>query len=105
MTRLSNLAFATLTLCLAMTASAQTLFPVKAPTPKIGQIATFRTVDLWNNKGLSVSANELVAFEEDKMVIRTKVVGRVDVTTGRADKSWNICRSMRGSEKLVCEGS
>ena len=100
-----NTAFATLCLCLAMTASAQTVFPVEAPTPKIGQIATFSTVDLWNNKELSVSANELVAFDGDNMVIRTKTAGRDGVATGRADKSWNICRSMRGSEKLVCEGS
>lgn len=76
-----------------------------APTPKIGQIATFRTVDLWNNKELSVGVNELVAVEGENMVIRTKVVGRDAVTTGRADKSWNICRSMRDSDKLNCQGA
>ena len=105
MTHSTNLALATLALCFMTAANAQTVFPVAAPTAKIGQITTFRTVDLWNNKELSVRATELVAIEAENMVMRTKTVGRDEVTTARTDKSWNFCRSMRGSEKSNCEGA
>ena len=83
---------------------AQVIFPIEAPSPKIGQIATFRTVDLWTNKELRVSTTELVAIEADGFVVRTNSSDRETVRTARSDKSWNFCNSMRDSDKPSCEG-
>ncbi len=100
-----NLGLIAGSLCFATSAYAQVQFPVEAPSPKVGQIATFRTVDLWNNKEISVTSNELVAVESEYLVIRSKRSDRDTATTFRTSKSWNVCRSMRDSDKVSCEGS
>ena len=100
----SSTVIALVLLCVVTVTSAQVVFPIDAPTPKICQIATFCTFEIWNNKKLRVVTTELVTIEADRFVVRTKRSDRETVETGRSDKSWIACNSMRGSDKANCEG-
>lgn len=86
-------------------AYAQIQFPVTAPTPKVGEIAKYRTIDLWNNNELSTSENELMSVEADGFVTRFKNTITPEPRTDRFNRSWQSCRSMQGSDKVVCGGS
>lgn len=97
-------ALAVVSICTVTSANAQVQFPVEAPTPKVGQIAKFRAVDLWNNKEISLVTNELVDVEANNFVVRFKRADRDTLTTLRFDRSWNICRSMKNSDKVACDG-
>lgn len=86
-------------------ATAQIQFPVGLPTPKVGDLAKYRTLDLWNNSELSASENELVEISANNFVTRFKSSVNSEPSTSRSDRSWNACRSMRNSDAIVCEGS
>lgn len=97
--------FTVLGLLAASAARAQIQFPVMQATSKAGEIAKYRTVDLWNNSELSVSENVLVDIEADFFVTRLTETANSAPRTLRASRSWNFCRSLRNSDKTVCDGS
>ncbi len=86
-------------------AGAQVQFPVNLPTPKVGEVTKYRTVDLWNNKELSTSQIELVEIQNDRLV--TRLTSSVDPSpsTRTFTSEWQPCRSMRNSDQLVCAGA
>ena len=54
-------------------ANAQLQFPVGPPTPRIGEVARYRTIDLWNNKEQSTTEIELVEIQRDRLVTMLKI--------------------------------
>lgn len=87
------------------TATAQVQFPVAQPTPKVGEIAKYRTVDLWNNAELSTSQSDLVEITDERLITRQTVSTRPEPRTVSFNRSWNPCRSLRNSDKVICDGS
>ena len=76
-------------------ATAQIQFPVGLPTPKVGDIAKYRTVDLWNNKKLPTSESELVEISANNFISRFKSSVTPEPRTIRSDLSWNACAACR----------
>lgn len=64
-TLLPVLLFVALSQLLASTVTAQIQFPVMHPASKVGEIAKYRTVDLWTNSEQSTSESVLVDIETD----------------------------------------
>lgn len=87
------------------TATAQVQFPVVQPTPKVGEIAKYRTVDLWNNAELSTSQSDLVEITGERLITRFKISTDPEPRTNNFNRSWNPCRSLRNSDKVVCDGA
>lgn len=87
------------------TATAQVQFPVAQPTPKVGEIAKYRTIDLWNNAELSTSQSELVEVTGERLITRFNTSTNPELRTNNFNRSWNPCRSLRNSDKMVCDGS
>ena len=92
-------------LLITLPVKAQIQFPVIQPTSKVGEIAKYRTVDLWNNSEQSVSENVLVDIEADYFVTRLTETANPAPRTIRASRSWNFCRSLRNNDKTVCDGA
>lgn len=90
---------------LAGTVWAQIKFPVGAPTPKVGDTAKYRVVDLWNNRELRTSQSELVEIQPDRLVLRATSSARPEPTTLNYTNHWQPCRTMQNSDKAVCAGS
>lgn len=84
---------------------AQVQFPVAAPAPKVGDIAKYRTIDLWNNKELRTSQSELVEVQPDRFVVRFSMSTRTDPSTLYYTSHWGPCRTMQGADQSVCAGS
>lgn len=88
----------------SVTASAQIKFPVNQPTPKIGEMAKFRTIDLWNGTEASRSENELIEISADTLAVKVTSSDRAEPRTLNFNKSWNPCRSLQNSSNVVCTG-
>ena len=86
-------------------ATAQIQFPIGLPTPKVGDIAKYRALDLWNINELSASESELVEISAKNFVTRFKSSINPEPSTSRSDRSWNVCRSMQNSDSIVCDDS
>lgn len=84
---------------------AQVQFPVALPSPKVGDIAKYRTIDMWTNKEISTGQFELVEIQAERLVIRGKSSAEAAESTGYRTREWNPCRSMQNSEQLVCGGA
>ena len=91
---------------LALTASvyAQVQFPVGPPTPKVGDIAKTRTVDLWNNTEVSTSQSDIVEVQADRLVTRLTSSASSETRTLLFTREWNPCRTMLNSDTLICTG-
>lgn len=87
------------------TANAQIQFPVGLPAPKVGDIAKYRTVDLWNGSELSTTSNEIIELTSDNITIRNTSSTRPAPTTVKYTREWQACRSMKGSDAVVCAGA
>ncbi|HSV46669.1 MAG TPA: hypothetical protein VLJ58_12860 [Ramlibacter sp.] len=92
-------------LFMAATVCAQVQFPVPPPTPKVGEITKYRTVDLWNNSELGRSQNELVEVDKDGFVTRFTSTTVTQPRTARFTSEWQPCRSLQNSNSSVCAGS
>ena len=88
-----------------MTATAQVQFPVEQPTPKVGEIAKYRTIDLWNNTELSTFQSDLVEIKDLNLVTRAVSSTNPKPRTVSFDRNWNPCRKLDGSDKTVCDGA
>jgi hypothetical protein len=84
---------------------AQLQLPVGPPTPKVGEIARYKTTDLWNNKELRTSQAELVEIQADRYVLRTSNSTRPEPVTAHFTSHWQPCRTMKDSDKSVCAGA
>ncbi len=80
-------------------------FPVGPPTPKVGDIAKTRVVDLWNNSELLTGHSELVEIQADRLITRYRSSVNPEVRTFRFTREWNACRTMRNSDAIVCMGA
>jgi len=83
----------------------QVQFPVELPTPKVGDVAKYRTIDLWTNKEQSTTQSELVEIKPDRLMSRVTSSTASQVNTVSHNREWQPCRSMEGSEQIVCTGS
>jgi len=86
-------------------AYSQVQFPVSLPALKVGDTAKYRTVDLWNNKELSTSQNELVEIQNDRLVTRFTTSTAPEPRTAHFTREWQPCRTMRNSDQAVCAGA
>lgn len=94
-----------LTLTLATATWAQVQFPVNAPTSKLGEIAKYRNVDLWNNKELWTSQTELVEIQTDRFVSRVTSSDNPQPRASYFTREWQPCRTMQNSDQSVCAGA
>lgn len=88
----------------APTANAQVQFPVGPPTPKVGDIVRYRTIDLWNNSELSTEQIELVEIQSDRFTTRFKRSTGAETRTLLLNREWQSCRPMYNSPELICAG-
>jgi hypothetical protein len=85
-------------------ANAQVQFPVMQPSPKVGEVARYRTIDLWTNAELSKTENELITTSDDRIVLRVTSTAYSEPRISNFNRSWNPCRSLQNSENVVCVG-
>ncbi len=85
-------------------AAAQSAIVAEAPTPTIGKIYEFRQVDGWNQKELWTATQEVVQVTGEHIVVRAQQAGKDEINTFYFDRSFNPCRSLKGSDKVVCGG-
>ena len=83
----------------------QVQFPVSPPALKVGEIAKYRMIDLWNNKELSTSQSELVEIQNDRFVTRSMTSTNPNPRTALFTREWLPCLSMRNSDQTVCAGA
>jgi hypothetical protein len=86
-------------------ACGQVAFPVQAPTPKVGEVAKYRNVDLWNNRELWTGHSELVEIQADRFVTRVTSSDNPQPRTSYTTREWQPCRSLQNSDQLVCTGA
>ena len=86
-------------------ANAQVQFPVEKPSPKVGDVWNYRTVDLWTGKEQSTLSLEFVGLEADRLTYRSKSSLNNDVITDRETTDLGPCRTMRNSDQPICTGS
>ena len=96
--------FAFFSSALLTTATAQIQFPVGLPTLKVGDIAKYRTIDLWNNNQLSTSSLELLGVQNDRLVTKFISSTAAEPTTVSFTLEWQPCRAMSNSDQLICAG-
>jgi hypothetical protein len=84
---------------------AQVQFPVSMPASQVGEVAKYRTIDLWNNKELSTAETEIVELQPDRIVSRSKRSDQAGTRTTLTTREWQPCRNMQNSDKMVCAGS
>jgi len=94
-----------LALALAQPVHAQVQFPVPPPELKVGEVARYATIDLWNNRQLSATESQLVEIQAERLVVRTKRSDQAEFRTVLFTRDWQPCRSMQGSDVLVCDGA
>lgn len=75
------------------------------PTPKVGEVWKYRTLDMWKNTELSQYEEELVEVQADRLVFRGKRPGAAEPKTAHYGRSLASCRRMRDSEEDMCAGA
>ena len=75
------------------------------PTPKVGEIAKYRDLNLWNNTELRTLQSDLVEVTDARLVTQVKTSTNPAPRTISFNRSWNPCRTLRNSDKAVCDGS
>ena len=88
--------------CLA--AAAQVKLPVSQPSLKVGEVAKYRTIDLWTNTEISKTERELVQVSDEKLVERATSSASPSPLELSYNRSWNPCRKLEYSNKEVCDG-
>jgi len=84
---------------------AQLQLPVGPPAANVGDVAKYRTIDLWNDRELRTSRSELVEVTADRYVVRFSTSIQPEPTTVHFTSQWQPCRTMQGSDQSVCTGS
>ena len=85
--------------------SAQAPAGAERPTPNVGDVWKFRTIDLWNNNELSTTHSELIEARADRLVVRATVAPSGEVSTLLFTRDLQPCRTMKDSTVEVCAGS
>jgi hypothetical protein len=85
-------------------ANAQVQFPIDKPTPKVGDVWKYRTVDLWTGNEQSTLSSEFVGLEADRFIYRFKSSLNNDVRTARETTDLGPCRTMQNSDQFICVG-
>lgn len=79
--------------------------PAPMPTPVVGDVAKYRTIDLWNKSELRTTQTELVEIQADRMVTRDTTSTRTTPRTSYFTREWQPCRSLRDADQPVCAGA
>ena len=86
-------------------ATAQIQVPLSRPNLKVGEVAKYRTIDMWKNAETSTSERELVQISDDKLVERVTSSESPSPRDISLFRFWNPCRSLEYSTKEVCDGA
>lgn len=105
MLNLNQIVFSLFSGLVCLTASAQVKFPVAQPTLKVGDVAKYRTVDLWRNTELSRTEIELLQVSDEKLVARMTSTAASAPQTLTYNRFWNPCRSLEYSNNELCSGA
>lgn len=100
-----QLAIAAILLAAAPASYAQLSFPLQLPDSRIGEVARYKSTDLWNNKQLRTSDIELVDVTADQFVVRVSSSDSTAPRTAYFTRQWQPCRTLQGADKAVCTGS
>ncbi len=90
---------------LSVAAQAQVPAVAELPTPKIGEVWKYRTIDLWNQAELSQFERELVEIQADRLEFRTRSSKNGEPKTSYFGRGLASCRRMRDSDVEMCDGA
>ena len=97
--------FLTLTFVSVSATLADVQFPVNVPMSKLGEVAKYRNIDLWNNKELWTSEVEIVEVRPDQFVLRVSSSDNPQPRTSQFTREWQPCRTMKNSNQSICAGA
>lgn len=86
-------------------ASAQIQFPLSQPIFKVGEVAKYRTIDLWKNIEISTHESEVIEISDVGLVMRRTSSTNAAPVDLSFNRSSNPCRALQNSDKKVCDGS
>lgn len=81
---------------------AQSAPAAERPSPKVGEIWKFRSIDLWNNSEVASTQVELLEVQADRLISRSTNSTSGEITTVQHTLDLQPCRSMKNSDKVVC---